>query len=123
MDKKKDINLVENPNIYFAGQITGTEGYMESAAGGIIAGTSAARKILGLEPLKLPVDTMTGSLSAYVSDPYNNGQFQPMGANMGILPDIGKKIKDKKLRYGAYAERAVNSLKKELERIGYENNR
>ena len=118
-----DFSMRENPNIYFAGQITGTEGYMESAAGGIIAGTSAARKILGLEPLKLPVDTMTGSLSAYVSDPYNNGKFQPMGANMGILPDIGKKIKDKKLRYGAYAERAVNSLKKELERIGYENNR
>ena len=118
-----DFSMRENPDIYFAGQITGTEGYMESAAGGIIAGTSAARKILGLEPLKLPVDTMTGALSAYVSDPYNNGKFQPMGANMGILPDIGKKIKDKKLRYGAYAERAVNSLKKELERIGYENNR
>ena len=118
-----DFSMRENPDIYFAGQITGTEGYMESATGGIIAGTSAARKILGLEPLKLPVDTMTGALSAYVSDPYNNGKFQPMGANMGILPDIGKKIKDKKLRYGAYAERAVNSLKKELERIGYENNR
>ena len=118
-----DFSMRENPDIYFAGQITGTEGYMESAAGGIIAGTAAARKILGLEPLKLPPDTMTGALSAYVSDPYNNGKFQPMGANMGILPDIGVRIKDKKQRYGVYAERAVNSLRKELERIEYENNR
>ncbi|MDE6101585.1 MAG: methylenetetrahydrofolate--tRNA-(uracil(54)-C(5))-methyltransferase (FADH(2)-oxidizing) TrmFO, partial [Ruminococcus sp.] len=78
--------------------------------------------IKGLEPLKLPRDTMTSALSAYISDPYNNGKFQPMGANMGILPDISVRIKDKKQKYGVYAERAVNSLKKELERIGYENN-
>ena len=62
---------------------------------------------------------MTGALSAYISDPFNSGKFQPMGANMGILPDIGVRIKDKKERYGAYAERAVESLKRELERIDY----
>lgn len=117
-----DFSMKKNPDIYFAGQITGVEGYMESAMSGLIAGISVARKIRNLEPLKLPADTMTGALSSYISDPYNSGKFQPMGANMGILPDIGVRIKDKKQRYGVYAERAVNSLKGELERINYENN-
>ncbi len=117
-----DFSMRENPDIYFAGQITGVEGYMESAMSGLVAGISAARKIKGLEPLELPADTMTGALTAYVSDPYNNGKFQPMGANMGILPDISVRIKDKKQKYGVYAQRAVESLKHELERIGYENN-
>ncbi len=114
-----DFSMRERPEIFFAGQMTGVEGYMESAASGLIAGIAAARRIRGLEPLRLPSDTMTGALSAYVSDPFNSGKFQPMGANMGILPDIGRRIKDKKERYGAYAERAVRSLKNELERIGY----
>lgn len=118
-----DFSMRNRPDIYFAGQITGVEGYMESAASGIIAGIAAARKIKGLEPLRLPLDTMTGALSAYISDPYNSGKFQPMGANMGILPDIGVRIKDKKEKYGAYARRAVESLKKEMERVSYEGNR
>lgn len=117
-----DFSMKSNPDISFAGQITGVEGYMESAASGIIAGIAVSRRILGLEPLRLPNDTMTGALSAYISDPFNSGKFQPMGANMGILPDIGVRIRDKKEKYGAYARRAVESLKKELERIGYENN-
>ena len=118
-----DFSMRSRQYIYFAGQITGVEGYMESAASGIIAGIAAARKIKGLEPLKLPADTMTGALSAYISDPYNSGKFQPMGANMGILPDIGVRIKDKKEKYGAYASRAVESLKNEMERAGYESYR
>lgn len=113
-----DFSMRTRPEIFFAGQMTGVEGYMESAASGLIAGIAAARRIKGLEPLKLPADTMTGALSAYISDPFNSGKFQPMGANMGILPDIGVRIKDKKERYGAYAQRAVNSLRGELERIG-----
>ncbi|MDE7137253.1 MAG: FADH(2)-oxidizing methylenetetrahydrofolate--tRNA-(uracil(54)-C(5))-methyltransferase TrmFO, partial [Ruminococcus sp.] len=117
-----DFSVRENPDIYFAGQITGVEGYMESAMSGLVAGISAVRRIKGLEPLKLPSDTMTGALTAYISDPYNNGKFQPMGANMGILPDISVRIKDKKQKYGVYANRAVESLKHELERIYYENN-
>ena len=117
-----DFSMREHPDIYFAGQITGVEGYMESAASGIIAGIAAARKIKGLEPLVLPNDTMTGALSRYISDPFNAGKFQPMGANMGILPDIGVRIKDKNERYGAYADRAVRSLRSETERIGYEGN-
>lgn len=116
-----DFSMRERPDIYFAGQITGVEGYMESASSGLIAGISAARKILGLEPLKLPRETMLGALTNYVSDSFNNGKFQPMGANMGILPDIGTRIRDKKEKYGVYAERAVNALRLELERIGKDN--
>lgn len=118
-----DFSMRNNPDIYFAGQITGVEGYMESAASGIIAGVSAARKLRGLEPLVLPRDTMTGALAAYISDTFNSGKFQPMGANMGILPDIGIRIRDKKEKYGVYAHRAVESLRQEMERIGYEDNR
>lgn len=114
-----DFSMRENGDIFFAGQMTGVEGYMESAASGLIAGIALARKIKGLEPLRLPAYTMTGALSAYISDPFNAGSFQPMGANMGILPDIGIRIRDKKERYGAYAQRAVDSLKNELERINY----
>lgn len=116
-----DFSMRGNPDIYFAGQITGVEGYMESAGSGIIAGISAARKLLGLEPVNLPCETMLGALAAYVSDSFNAGKFQPMGANMGILPDIGVRIRDKKEKYGAYAERAVNALKGELDRIGKNN--
>lgn len=116
-----DFSMRERPEIYFAGQMTGVEGYMESAASGIIAGTAAARKLLGLEPAQLPRDTMLGALSAYISDPFNDGKFQPMGANMGILPDIGVRIKDKKEKYGVYAKRAVESLQRELDRIGKDN--
>lgn len=113
-----DFSMRNNKNIYFAGQITGVEGYMESAASGIIAGTAAARRILGLEALSLPRETMIGALTAYISDRFNSGKFQPMGANMGILPDIGERIRDKKAKYGVYANRAVAALKGELERIG-----
>ena len=118
-----DFSMRQHPEIYFAGQITGVKGYMESAASGIIAGTAAARKLKGLEPIVLPRETMTGALSAYISDSFNSGKFQPMGANMGILPDIGTKIKDKKLKYEAYANRAVEALEKELERVGSKSNR
>ncbi|MDE6784208.1 MAG: methylenetetrahydrofolate--tRNA-(uracil(54)-C(5))-methyltransferase (FADH(2)-oxidizing) TrmFO [Ruminococcus sp.] len=113
-----DFSMRNNENIFFAGQITGVEGYMESAASGIIAGTAAARRILGLEPVKLPRETMLGALTSYISDEFNSGKFQPMGANMGILPELGVRICDKKEKYGAYAARALNALKEEIDRIG-----
>lgn len=116
-----DFSMRNNGNIYFAGQITGVEGYMESAASGLIAGTAAARKILGLEPINLPRETMLGALTSYISDSFNSGKFQPMGANMGILPDIGERIRDKKEKYGVYANRAVAALREELDRIGKDN--
>ncbi|MDE5764039.1 MAG: methylenetetrahydrofolate--tRNA-(uracil(54)-C(5))-methyltransferase (FADH(2)-oxidizing) TrmFO [Ruminococcus sp.] len=113
-----DFSMRNNENIFFAGQITGVEGYMESAASGIIAGTAVARRTLGLEPIKLPRETMLGALTSYISDEFNSGKFQPMGANMGILPELGVRIRDKKEKYSAYAERALNALKEELDRIG-----
>ena len=113
-----DFSMRERPEIYFAGQMTGVEGYMESAASGIIAGLACARKLLGKEPLKLPRESMLGALCAYICDPFNDGKFQPMGANMGILPELGTRIRDKKEKYGAYAKRAIAALTKEMERAG-----
>lgn len=109
--------LRKQPNVFFAGQITGVEGYMESAASGIIAGKNAVRLARGQDLLIMPPDTMTGALAGYISDETVRN-FQPMGANFGILPPIEPKIKDKKLRYAALSERALCSL----ERIIHEDN-
>lgn len=104
-----DFSLRSDGRIFFAGQITGVEGYMESAASGILAGKNMARKLMGKSPLKLPCETMLGALSAYISDETVEN-FQPMGANMGILPDIGERIKDKQQRYQVIADRALEAL-------------
>ena len=106
-------NLKSNENIFFAGQITGVEGYMESAASGIMAGINALRLAEGKELVALPVETMIGSLSGYISDE-SVENFQPMGANFGILPSIEPKIRDKKERYAALANRALEKLKSVL---------
>lgn len=98
------------PNLFFAGQLIGTEGYVESAADGIFAGINAARLYQGKPLLTLPKDCMMGALFDYVSNPYNTN-FQPMGANMGILPPPPQKIKDKKQRYGLVANQAYQRLK------------
>lgn len=101
--------MKNNGNIYFAGQITGVEGYIESAASGIMAGLNLARRINGKEPLILPRETMIGALTAYISDEYNES-FQPMGCNMGILPELPVRIKDKKAKYQTYADRSLEIL-------------
>lgn len=101
--------------LWFAGQITGVEGYMESAASGIIAGINAARYMLGETPLSLPEQTMTGALSAYVSTPAED--FQPMGASFGLLPPPDYKIRDKKERYEALSERALKALSAYLDSL------
>lgn len=103
--------LRKQPNVFFAGQITGVEGYMESAASGIIAGKNAVRIAHGKAPLELPAVTMTGALCSYISDETVK-DFQPMGANFGILPPIEPKIRDKKQRYAALAERALSALER-----------
>ena len=100
----------KNPNWFFAGQLVGTEGYIESAADGIGAGINAARHVQKRRRLQLPTNTMMGALLAYISNPANT-HFQPMGCNMGILPPWESKIRDKKERYLAIANRAVASMK------------
>lgn len=98
----------ERETLWFAGQMTGVEGYMESAASGILAGINCARALAGEEELRLPVTCMTGALSAYIAAPNQN--FQPMGANFGILPPLDKHIRDKRERYAALAERALTDF-------------
>lgn len=83
---------------------------MESAASGIVAGRALARRLAGKEPRPLPVDTMLGALCHYISDP-TVADFQPMGSNMGILPPLAERERNKELRYTKMAERAISSLK------------
>jgi len=101
--------LTKEPRIFFAGQITGVEGYMESAASGIVAGMNLARVLEGKEPVRFPVETMLGALTGYISDPTVK-DFQPMGSNMGILPPLETKERDKQKRYLLLAERAMAAL-------------
>ncbi len=112
-------NMRENEHIYFAGQITGVEGYIESAASGIFAGLCMSRRLKGLEKISLPATTMLGALSKYISDETVE-KFQPMGCNMGILPELPERIRDKKLKYKTIAERGLCDLDKLLEEINTE---
>ena len=105
--------LKKEPNVFFAGQITGVEGYMESASSGIMAGINAVRYAQGRKPLILPRTTMIGALSSYISDE-SVSDFQPMGANFGVLEPIEPKIKDKKQRYQALANRALKDLERSV---------
>jgi methylenetetrahydrofolate--tRNA-(uracil-5-)-methyltransferase len=109
-----NFSLRVNERIFFAGQITGVEGYMESAGSGLLAGINAVRLAQGKSPFVPNNDTMLGALCDYISDETVTN-FQPMGANFGILPPIEPKIKDKKERYTALSNRAINSLKTSME--------
>ncbi|MBC8584381.1 methylenetetrahydrofolate--tRNA-(uracil(54)-C(5))-methyltransferase (FADH(2)-oxidizing) TrmFO [Youxingia wuxianensis] len=100
----------ERENIYFAGQITGVEGYVESAMSGLLAGTHLARKLKGLPDLALPLTSMSGALSHYISGCATQ-DFQPMGCNMGILPPWPQRVKDKQERYLLIAQRGLRDLK------------
>ena len=102
-----DFSFKGRDGLYFAGQITGVEGYMESASSGILAGINMANRLSGKEALELPDFTMMGALSKYISNP-GVTDFQPMGANFGILPPLGEKIRDKKMRYEALAKRSLD---------------
>ena len=94
--------------LWFAGQMTGVEGYMESAASGILAGINCARALAGEPEWVLPPETMLGALSRHVSAS-ESADFQPMGANFGILPPLPERIRDKKARYTALAQRALDA--------------
>ncbi|MBR4911172.1 MAG: methylenetetrahydrofolate--tRNA-(uracil(54)-C(5))-methyltransferase (FADH(2)-oxidizing) TrmFO [Clostridia bacterium] len=102
-----DLSLKKNGKVFFAGQLSGVEGYMESAASGIVAGINAARRILGVKPLVLPHFTMIGALIGYITDSTVK-DFQPMGANFGILPPLDTAVKDKRERYMALSKRSLD---------------
>lgn len=109
-----DYSFKDNKHLFFAGQITGVEGYMESASSGILAGVNMALRLNDEETLSLPATSMMGALSKHISDP-TVVSFQPMGANFGVLPPIEPKIRDKKERYMALATRGMKDLKDYLE--------
>ncbi len=106
-------NLKSDRRLYFAGQMTGVEGYMESASSGLLVGHHIARQLHQKAPLALPKDTMLGALSAYIADE-SVKDFQPMGANFGILPPLEERIRDKAQRYEQIASRALKSFDKAL---------
>ena len=99
----------QRPNLLAAGQITGTEGYAAAVAGGWLAGTNAARLALDLEPIDLPATCMSGALTHFVSEA-PTAKFQPMPPNFGLLPELPERIRDKRARYGAYRDRALQDL-------------
>ena len=102
-------NLKQNKNIYFAGQITGVEGYVESISSGMVAGLNAVNDFQGKKDKIIFSDyTIIGALAKYISTP--NEKFQPMNANFGILPPLKEKIKDKIMRYKAFSDRAMKEL-------------
>ena len=101
-------NLKKNNNIYFAGQITGVEGYVESISSGMLAALNAIAKYNGEEKVTFPSTTVIGALAKYIST--ENEKFQPMNANFGILPELDEKIKDKKLKYQKMADRSLENL-------------
>ena len=102
-------NFKKNTNIFFAGQITGVEGYVESISSGLVAAINACKKLKEEEKVVFDEKTMIGALSKYISTP--NEKFQPMNANYGILPELDVRIRDKKQRYEKLSERALENLK------------
>ena len=108
------INISTDAAQIFAGQITGVEGYVESAASGLVAGRSLADQLLGREPLELPGFTALGAMGRYVSTP--NSSFQPMNCTFGLIDPLpvipgAKKIRDKKERYEAISDRALRYIR------------
>lgn len=109
----KNLSLKSDGRVFFAGQLTGVEGYMESAACGITAGVNAAAYLKGKQPLILPEFSMTGALLNYITDETVK-DFQPMGANFGILPPLETHIRDKRERYAALSQRSLDWFDKNI---------
>lgn len=106
---RADYSMKDGSDIFFAGQMTGVEGYMESAGSGLIAGINAARRLKGESPMILPQETMLGALAGYAAES-QSADFQPMGANLGILPPLEEHIRDKRERAAAYARRSLELI-------------
>lgn len=102
-------NFKDNKNIYFAGQITGVEGYVESISSGMVSALNAVSQIKNESKIEFSNLSMIGALAKYISTA--NDKFQPMNANFGIVPELPKRIKDKKIKYGMLADRAIENFK------------
>ncbi|MDG5788200.1 FADH(2)-oxidizing methylenetetrahydrofolate--tRNA-(uracil(54)-C(5))-methyltransferase TrmFO [Evansella sp. AB-P1] len=106
----------DRPNLFFAGQMTGVEGYVESAAAGLIAGINAARLVQGKETIVFPEETILGSMSKYITTA-NPNNFQPMNANFGLLPPFEKRIKNKQERNEKYANQALETIQNFVKKL------
>ena len=107
----ENYGLISHPGVYFAGQMTGVEGYVESAASGLVAGIAAARCARGMDRIILPRETMTGAMASYVAHGGEGGSFVPMNANFGIIAPLSERVRGgKKARGEAYAARALEVL-------------
>ena len=116
-----DYSMRKRPTLFFAGQMTGVEGYVESASSGFVAGINAARRVLGMEPFHFPRETVIGSLADYVASA-TTPSFQPMNANFGLIAPLTYKVKGgKKFRNAEYAVRSVK-LTEELCRTLFDQN-
>ena len=110
------LQFMKRENLFAAGQITGTEGYAAAAAGGLLAGINASLLAKGKKPVSFPNQSMIGSLMNFISNKnqilsnQKKNKFQPMPASFGLVPELAKKIKDKRLRYKAYQERSTDAL-------------
>jgi len=107
--------MIEKPELYFAGQMTGVEGYVESAASGLMAGISLARRLRGEEPVEFPTATAIGALSHYIATP--NHDFQPMNITFGLIDSLDKRVRNKMQRYEMIAERALAIVRELAARI------
>jgi methylenetetrahydrofolate--tRNA-(uracil-5-)-methyltransferase len=101
--------LRANPTIFFAGQMTGVEGYVESAGSGLLAGINAARLARGEELIVMPAETALGSMARYITEA-DSKNFQPMNVNFGLFPDLGERIKSKQERAERHADRALKAI-------------
>lgn len=108
-----DFSAIKAPNVFFAGQMTGVEGYLESAASGLMAGINLYMRLSGEKTHVLPETTTVGSLQKYVAG--YGGNFQPMHVSFALTPPLDTKIKDKSLKKRAYSERALSDLAKYIE--------
>ena len=113
---KPTLQLQADRDIFFAGQITGVEGYIESAAAGAVAGINAARLAAGKTAVEFPTETAHGALCTYITNT-DTKNFQPMNINFGLLPPLGHKIKDKKLKNRSISERALSNLREFIEKL------
>ena len=110
------LQFMKRGNLFAAGQITGTEGYAAATAGGLLAGINASLLANGKKPVSFPSESMIGSLINFISNKnqilsnQKKNKFQPMPASFGLVPELKKRIKDKRLRYKAYQERSIEAL-------------